>query len=103
MEINSVVIAKKSSIRLRTKDEIKFGDLLQVEFKGSTYYFNVSEIEGFSATNHLFILAEQTGYHVDKLCDRIKGNDISEFCKSECVIITDQSVISGVSQAACYC
>jgi len=103
MEINRVIIAKKSTIGLNTKEEIKFGDLLQIEFNGFTYYFNVSQIESFKGTTLLFVTAEQTGSRSYKLCDRLKGEDISKFAKSECEIITDQSVINGVRQSACQC
>ena len=106
MEINQVVISKKSTIDIREYTGVNFGGLIQVEFKNSKYYFKVTKIVAYKGTKLLFITAEQTGSSYNKLSDKIKGEDIANFCNSdftEVTVVTDQSVIDSVNKSACYC
>ncbi len=103
MEINKVVIAKKSVINFLTREPIRFGDLIEVKFKYKFYFFNVFEIKNSRDSKVLFVKAEQTGSSYSKLSDMIKGEDISEFTISECEIVTDLEVIKNVNESSCYC
>jgi len=103
MEILKVTIAKKSAIFSRASEPLNFGDMLVVKFNKSNYYFKVTEVSNFRNTKTVFFEAEQTGSSNNKLCDRIKGDDIAEFTKSECEILTDEEAIKNINQSACYC
>lgn len=107
MKIERIIISNKSSIEFRIFDvqneSISFGDLIQVVFKGTTYYFNVNEIVFNRNSTIIFVTAEQTGSSSYKLSKKLKSQDMIDFCDSTCEKITDQSIINGVRQAACLC
>ena len=112
MEINKVTISKKSTIELRDYNRgdsqsefkgIKFGDLIELKFKASYYYFKISEITYYQETKVVFIIAEQTGSSHSVLSDKIIGEDIFEFSNSEFSIVTDEELIKNIYKLSCYC
>ena len=102
MELLKFKIAKKTTLHLKSTDPVNYDDLIQLNFKDRWYFFNVTEVSHYKKTDSIFINAEQTSSNYP-ISIMIKGEDIFEFCNSECSIVTEKNVIENVREQSLYC